>query len=267
MTRTQLHVDVTSDAFHLPGKHSQRSHGNRKGRVETPKSALDPPVNDLPNSITGTRVMSQDEFNRRVLSASTGGEVASAVPISTDTDLNAALESELSGVVTREDARDAYSFYTHSGYVETNSELRASDGDVNALTGELRNIVTVFDDVMAVSSTTDDVVVYRGIKDPRMTFGNAFSLNVGANVDLTWRDEGYSSTTTSSDIAEGFSGTTGGVLLRILAPSGTKMTGTPYSSAAGEDEYIINRGASYRAVADYIDDYTGVRTFDVEVVM
>jgi hypothetical protein len=121
---------------------------------------------------------------------------------------------------------------------------------------------------MSNAQVGKDVAVYRGIRDPKKTFGSSWD-SLENNEGLTWTDEGFSSTTASEDAADYFlTGSSASVKMRILVPKGTKAMFLPKAASLTRDEQeiLLNRGLTYRIIRDTERDKNGVRLVDVEVV-
>jgi 2'-5' RNA ligase len=121
---------------------------------------------------------------------------------------------------------------------------------------------------MANAKVDRDVAVYRGIRNPRRTFGPAWDSREN-NEGLTWQDKGFSSTTASAEVADNFvADSAAGVKMRILVPQGTKALHLPKTEAliSDEQEILLNRGLTYRIIRDTKRDKFGIRLIDVEIV-
>lgn len=288
--RTRLTVDVNSN-FHLPGKHNQKSHGNRAGKkgntpARTSKHASLP--SDATPAQVETRVdeiyeenaaappakpstpMSPAEFDERAESAATGEDAFQELTFSDWGKLNNHMESI--GVTNT-----GVAYYKEGGYSEINgalrlgTELRDAD-DPNARMWE--RTVHGLDSLTAESETKNDILVYRGIDSPEATFGDAWRT-FGDNTGLEWTDDGFTSTSANEEVASRFSDDEGGgVRMRILVPGGTpaftpdRASGQSVNSE--EREIIVKRKSTYRVVRDYRDydeeNDVDVRIVDVEVV-
>jgi ADP-ribosyltransferase exoenzyme len=154
--------------------------------------------------------------------------------------------------------------YAESGYAQINADLRAGTTD----SPETADRIAALDAAMQSSQLTQDVVVGRGIRDPEDVFGDAWN-----NTDvtgLTFTDRGFVSTTTNpAQIASGRNFQTGsnGAFMRIVLPQGTSALaiGKNETSPFSEKEIILDRGLTYRVVADNGVNEDGTRMLDVEV--
>jgi ADP-ribosyltransferase exoenzyme len=124
------------------------------------------------------------------------------------------------------------------GAYVVNADLREQDG----FTSTERNAATVaqIDSLMTQSSLRQDAVVYRRAQ-VRDVFG-ADVEKVGDLTGLSWRDNGYVSTSTQprADLS-------GSMNMRILAPAGTPGFSHP---ALDNDEVLLGRGLTFEIVAD-----------------
>lgn len=269
---------LTADAFHLPGNHNQKSHGNRAGKKDnvpgkTSKHAPLSPKSDgdakksSPKSKTA-RIMSKTEFDDRSENAAQQDDVFAETPVDDElaSVINLISTGDLKGVDENE-VRAAYADYTGAGYLTINDVLRATN-DLEYLGKSTRKTVEVMDKVMDASKIRKDIFVYRGIRNPQKTFGKAFvnSDEPDANRGLTWVDNAFVSTSTKQSVSSAFSGS-GSVLMRILVPKGAKATGTPYSQFPQESEVVLDRGTKFRVVSSQRSGPTGTMIFDVEVVL
>lgn len=288
MTRIQLHVDVNS-TFHLPGKHNQKSHGNRAGKqnnipAKTSKHApLSPDATpaqvdehideiyqenaDAPTSSPDTP-MDPFEFAERADAAAQGEDAFQALTFSSLRQINNHMES-----IGRDSV--GVSYYKEGGYSEINDSLRLGmeprDSD-DPDTQLWERVTNSMDNIMAESKAEEDIIVYRGIFSPERMFGSSWRSR-GSNVGLEWQDDGFTSTSVDRNIANQFTdGFEGGVLMRVLVPKGTRAF-TPDSSGSTlseEREIIVDRKSRYRVVRDELEwddeNETMLHFLDVEVV-
>lgn len=264
MTRTRLTADINS-AFHLPDKHNQKSHGNRAGKKDNVPSKTSKHAPEGKKKSTSTELMTEAEFESRASNAARGEDVFAQLVINDDVssveDLIAS--GKLSGVSTA-DARNAYLDYTAGGYEIINGQLRKTN-DVNDLDDDKATTVKTLDKMMNASQLGGDIIVQRGIRDPRTMFGDAFVNDrvPNSNRGLTWVDNGFASTTVSSEMADEFGRD---VIMNILVPKGMRATGAPWSKFPIEREVILPRGTKYRVVSSYRAQGTGRTTFNVEII-
>lgn len=299
MTRTHLTVDVNS-VFHLPGKHNQKSHGNRAGKKDnvSGKTSKHAPISPdiTPAEVTArvneihednaaappaspNALLSPFEFEDQVGAAAAGEDAFQELPFPNWNDVtrHMSVNDGMMGDTPERTVLAGVGNYKEGGFVEINNSLRFGRkprdlDDPNSMMWE--RSVHGMDAVMAESRTKNDIVVYRGIDSPIATFGDAWR-NFGDNTGLEWTDEGFTSTTVDERVISKFvDDEAGGVRMRILVPAGTRAF-TP-DRAAGqsrdseEREIIINRGGRYRVVRDYRDydeeNDVDTRIIDVEVV-
>lgn len=250
------------DAFHLPGKHNQKSHGNRTGKKDR----------DLKNSAptqqkksTSTKPMTRVEFESRASSAARDEDVFAQLVVNDDMKSVASLvdSGKLPGLSVA-DVGQAYGEYTGSSYETINTQLRSTNS-INDLSDDEAATVKTLDQVMKVSPLTGDIIVQRGIKNPRKTFGDAFvdSNEPDSNRGLTWTDDAFTSTTASSEVADVFGSD---VVMNILVPKGTYATAAPGTEFPAEFEIILPRGTKFRVVSSHRSRSIGRMVFNVEVI-
>lgn len=268
---------LIADAFHLSGKHDQRSHGNRAGKstnVPGKTSKYAPIIESInsqnasaPTADASTAQNAADNFDDRVRNAVSGAAVLDAVTYADRDsllDAYAAERGDTGDAPTRDAVDRSIKNYQGTSYLSINGELRASD-----VTPPIRKHIDNIDAVMRISATTDDVVVYRGVSDPQLTFGPAWNTD-GDNSGLEWRDEGYTSTTGDEKISKkflkGYSGGPG-VQMRLLVPRNTPAIVPDVANPQlrkNETELLLARGRRFRVVRDETRD--GQRSLDVEVI-
>jgi SPP1 gp7 family putative phage head morphogenesis protein len=247
------------NSFHLPGRHEQKKHGNRKSK----KSAV--------NAGTSLDAIRSD-YDTRITQAARDDDVFDATGIRDKRALYKRIrqnDDELGGV-EGDVIRSSINDYVNNGYTKYNTALRQDD-DSDVAEG-----VRAIDAAINESSLTNDVVMWRGVLDPSVTFGSAWKAT-GDNSGLTYVDHGYSSLSAYEEVADNFSTRygmeTNGVKMRILIPKGKKLLGVEQNiedEANSEGELLGERGLKFRVVRDYSSpgpkQGTTVRTLDVEVV-
>jgi ADP-ribosyltransferase exoenzyme len=156
---------------------------------------------------------------------------------------------------------------------------------------EIMARVTDLDQTMSVSPLPEPVVVYRGVKDGSVMFGNAWYgkylgepgdsmeqqdamwelWEAGERPDLTgvtWEEKAYSHTTVNGGRLAGYAkkimSSMEPVAMTITVPAGTHAV--QMSEIDHEAELMLERGLRYRVVADHGVDDGGVRRLDVEVI-
>lgn len=273
MTRVQI-VVTPGEAFHLPGGHNQKSHGNRAGKKDNVpgKTSKHAPAgkSDSPNSrrkktapkkSTPKGPMTAEQFDARVADAARGIDVHDELVVndSLETIEKMHADGKLGGLSV-DDVAEAYLTYTDFNYMDINKALRR--GNTGPLSSGEKKTISTLDEMMKLSPLKKDVVVMRGIKDPRAVFGDAYvrSDDPNANRGLTWIDGAFTSTTTEKKVADGFNA---GVMMNILVPKGTLATGTPASQYPEESEIILPRGTKFRVVRSR---RAATMVLDVEVV-
>lgn len=290
----QVTASATAETFHLPGKHNQKSHGNRKskGTAKGSNSSTDGKSKSSSEN-TKSSTSPKKSFNERVANAKTGNEALTSAPIHNRKTLDAMTTEErpaypgarynveedvpLNGV-PGDKVREAVSDYSGNGYQNINWALRVSGGDDDAIPDthptkpgiysakRAKEGITGVDAAMKASPLENDVVVYRGIANPNLTFGDAWQAD-GDNSGLTYVDNAYVSTTVDQNVARTFASSGAGVHMNILVPKGKNAIGIEQGADSGlshEKELLLDRKYTYRINRDYIEN--GVRTLDVEVV-
>ena len=143
-------------------------------------------------------------------------------------------------------------------YADINTELRSGDiYEFNA------RVIGYMDVGFEHSDVTSDVIVHRGISDPKIMFGEAWNAE-GDNTGLTWEDPAYMSTTTSQTVARSYATNDlirkDGVMMRMLVKSGT-----PAIPMRGNlSQLLLGKGRKSTIVRDYVNK-DGYRALDVEV--
>lgn len=247
---------VVAATFHLPGRHEQKKHGNRRGKPSTPTGDSADGSNSAPKT--------EDSFARRMANATTGAAVGDSVTIRDEDSLHAvASEGHLNGRSIGS-ITNSIDEYQTLAYEDINDHLRSNDGDLAGADDEVVTYTRDIDAIMQSSQLSEDALVYRGIWSAPTTFGSAWQRD-GDNTGLTWEDQAFVSTSTDGKIIERISNATtnsNGVNMRVLVPRGTHAIGIDPSSA--ESEFLLNRGRRFRVARDYTRD--GARWLDVEVI-
>lgn len=212
--------------------------------------------------------MSAADFDSRRDAAAEGDGVYESVEVDDTMDSVERLidDGKLKGI-TVDQVSDGYQHYTDLGYQTMNAGLRKSN-DLSKLSADDRKATQALDKVIAASPLKTDVIVYRGIVNPEKMFGDAYvdSDEENANRGLTWVDDGFTSTSISTEAFENFAFGGNGVAMNILVPKGAHAAGTPDSANENEYEITLPRGTTFRVVASRRND-EGQMEFDVEVVM
>lgn len=270
---------MTNTAFHLPGRHNQKAHGNRKGRpnnIASKYSKIAPMTKDeiradnakAPPAEPAVVQKQETKFERDVASAKKNADVFSAVSHGTRTDLLKAYdeESEDAEYVPADVVDEALDHYQGGGAYDMNEEMR--DGETDGLTGEY---IDAIDQVMKMSELTDDVVLYRGVGSPTTMFAGAWNPD-GDNSGLEWTDPGYTSASADVSMALTFAHLDStaeeeGLLMRMVAPKGTPALVIDKKDPwrGYQSEILLNRQMRFRAVRDYMIDGQQ-RVIDVEVI-
>lgn len=260
--------------FHLPGKHSQKSHGHLGGGL-TGQDAL----NAVPAKLTPAPRAHMGDNTGASLDAPEGSGSAEAL-------------SEYEGVeyhVTNETLRGSFS--------------KADPNDPHTIKREAEVAARVadIDKTMAVSPLSDDVEVHRGFTKGKRVFGDDWHGDVvdwddfdhgtdrwkaGERPNLTglkFRDKGYVSTSADGRVADEFvrrqaeflkgTGDLEGepVVMRMKVPKGTGAVRLGDMSPAGKKpttsaEILLRRGLNMRVTRDHGVDEKGIRRLDIEVI-
>lgn len=274
---------TAAHAFHLPGKHAQKSHGHGGGEAMH----------------TGSKKELQkarEKFDGQLSGARTGGEAMGSVPLG----VAWGDDSKTVGGVNNGEVSAAVSTYAGStGYYDVNEGLRRSHGDPKTVVKpppnpgknsnapdsplqtneDVRATIDTMDRGMAASHVEHDVVVHRMISEPEHQFGSSYRHD-GDNTGLSWRDHAYTSTS-----AVGMEGTLafqgsrlrGGfeeagkpmVMMRIVIPKGQSAL---LGRSGLEGEIILPHDTEFRIVRDNgnVDDrgraHAGTRFVDVEII-
>lgn len=228
--------------FHLAGKHDQSTHGH--------------------GSRTTISVAEQQDFAKRRDKATSGKKVLKAAKTTDD---------------FKTESRSVEGYQGSGNFI--NDELRQDQ-----LQDQWTETVGDFDSMMAGSKLDRDVVVTRGIQNPYAIFGSDWNQDPAvSNAGLQWKDRGFVSTSVDTGVSDYFAQRTvnegtytrysafenQGVKMNILVPKGTgavsfgKKTG--FSDLAHEQELLLDRGLTFRIMADH-GRVDGVRSIDVEVV-
>ncbi|GGN86341.1 hypothetical protein GCM10010112_67780 [Actinoplanes lobatus] len=211
------------------------------------------------STVSGEQAAAQEQtFDERLATATAGKDALAAAP------LNLVRKKTAPGAQLTAPQRSALNDYKKMAYATINAVLRGTTDHPSAVASATPKIDAI-DSAMADSALTSDVLIYRGLGSVRQFFGRDRAAE-----DLTgaeWHELAYVSTTTAEQTAVKFGGGSAskgdGLVLRILAPKGTG--GVTLSAAGYESEILLERGRSYRVVADHgvVD---GVRRLDVEML-
>lgn len=257
---------TAADAFHLAGKHDQRTHGHGGAAPldHTSSKDIKKSKKDFAKKSAGAATGEWDVYGSAPLSSqnvSTGaaphpGEVALAtgyVGTPAHADVNGGLRAAHGNL---DDVRLASE---HSGRFRDSNELRDTIGQI--------------DDGMENSVLSQDVIAHRLVSNPESAFGGRV-VRGRDNSGVAWRDHGFSSVTSGNSDSLHFQMTRlrGGfdapaakepvMQMRVFIPKGTHaMGGRQY-----ERELVIDRGTGFRIVNDHGVNNENVWHVDVEVV-
>lgn len=195
-------------------------------------------------------------FADRLDDALTGDEARAAAPLS----LLRPSEVRGRGSALRPDEAAELASYKGAGFSTINPWLRDHEDDPRP---DLEARVSEIDSALARSPLGADIVVYRGIVDPALVFGDAAGVNLAG---AQWRELAYVSTSTAEGPARLFAllGADGeAAVMRILVPEG--VGAVELSNGDYESELLLERGLRMRVVADS-GPGTRPRVLDVEVL-
>lgn len=169
---------------------------------------------------------------------------------------------------TRKAVQRSLQSYEAGGYYNINTYLRLDPAD--AATRRQYQILRRYgikdvkniDRAMAASPLPHAVETFRGIKNPRIVFGSAWSES-SSNVGLQWIEDSFASSTVSEGVARNFASGNDGVVMRLIAPKG--VGAIKLADMNSEAELMLERGLAFRIAADHgvVD---GRRMIDVEIV-
>jgi hypothetical protein len=176
-----------------------------------------------------------------------------------------------------------------NSYLRRGSNYDGARSDMSELAKANDERIAEVDKSMAVSRLPEPVVVYRGVKDGSQMFpeniwyGSALDGDTLAEQDanwerweagyrpdltgVTWEEKAYAHTTVIGERLSGYARRLGGmepVAMTIIVPAGTGAV--HMSTMEHEAELMLERGLSFRVVADNGVDAGGVRRLDVEVL-
>lgn len=237
---------IASAAFHLAGKHNQKSHGHGgQGELEQVSGR------DLKKA--------RKSYDSAVSKADASRDATRHVP------LGMGAGSATVDGVSNDGVSTALSAYTGSDKsYDINSALRAASGHLDSAsvpsgssfhsTEEMHSVIRTMDAGMAASHTSSDVVTMRAVD------AKAFAGRLHPGVDnsgLTWREHGFVSTTTSVETRQlhqhiihqksGDYSPPPTLVMNIHIPKGSHaLRGSPY-----EHEIIIDRGSTFRIIHDH----------------
>jgi ADP-ribose pyrophosphatase YjhB (NUDIX family) len=167
------------------------------------------------------------------------------------------------------EAKYAIHSYTGSGYTPINKILLKGQENDPKAEAHYRQEIHAIDEAMRHSTVAEDVIVYRGERNPSRSFPEGVWSLDGGMEGMEWTFKPFSSTSTAVSVAQSFA--QGGTqdskgaqptVMRIRVPKRTHGI----SIANGhEEELILDRGLHYRVVADH-GVQEGIRYLDVEVV-
>lgn len=161
--------------------------------------------------------------------------------------------------------RLVFSGYKGYAYQNYNQYLRSGFG------GFYREQIEAMDNVLDSSRLKEDVIMWRGVKNPRGIMGDIVD---GDLTGLEWQEDAYDSMSADRRVADDFAIRKDGegMRMRILVPKGAPMLQLSEWATEGretrvyEAEGLGGRGWRKKIVADHGYDEDGVRNVDVEVI-
>lgn len=151
---------------------------------------------------------------------------------------------------------EAFGNYTGAMYKTVNPRLRAG----KSVSSDDKEDLAIMDKAFAKASLSQAVTVYRGLA-PEI----ASKLTVGSS----FKDGGFTSTSTDKDIGRMYTNIGGGgsALMEIRVPKGAKAISVKSASQfTKENEILLNRGSSFRVVGEKAATRLRPRTLIVEMV-
>jgi 8-oxo-dGTP pyrophosphatase MutT (NUDIX family) len=178
-------------------------------------------------------------------------------------------------------ARDAFGHYQGSGYGPINRSYLDKNTPANSY---LISETDAMEEVFKHSRTTEDIIVYRGERNPSRSFAPGVWSLVGGMEGMEWTFPPFSSTSTEEHVAHGFADagteykdknpTAQPTIMKVRVPKGTPAVGLAHTGKSAdvsvthyEREVVLGPGTRYRVVTDHGVDSKGVRHLDVEVVL
>lgn len=154
----------------------------------------------------------------------------------------------------QEKISEAFGAYQTEDFAAVNDTLRGVDPQVvadrhgAAAAAQAPGRVALLDAAFDQASLNRDVVLYRGTGSGRGILGDPATWGDDLT-GRTWRDDAYSSSSASPEVASRFT-RDNGVRLRVLAPKGTRAVRVASGPDDTELEVVLDRGAQYRVVRD-----------------
>jgi len=155
--------------------------------------------------------------------------------------------------------KHAVGVYYGAGSGRINGDLRAGRPFIEPSDKEASRLL---DQVLDRSSVPDNLVVYRGMYNPTI----AKAIDRESAMDLTFKEKGYTSTSTSKKVATKFTTPdSDSILAEIRLPKGSKggLISPDYSS---ENEILLPKGTEFRVVAYRYDLDLNKKVVTLEIV-
>jgi hypothetical protein len=169
----------------------------------------------------------------------------------------------------------ALNTYQGSGYNGMALHLRGDRSLPKYQSASYQSDIDAIDRVMSHAELTEDVVVYRGERNPSRSFPEGVWSMTGGMEGMEWTFPTYSSTSASEEAAREFAkggtnnenGKAQPTVFRIRVPKGHHAMALDEGyMKETEHELLLPHHLRYRVVKDHGVDSTGVRRLDVEAL-
>jgi hypothetical protein len=182
-----------------------------------------------------------------------GGTATPTAPADTTTTTGGVATTPLT-----KDERSALDGYSGTYYREINETLRGGSPWTDLSPAELKAEIAHLDASINKGTLAAETTLYRG------TSPAALGGGIPA-VGTTLSDKGFLSTSRSSNIAEAFQNmSTGGVMMRITAPRGTRAADVSYHTGGHEQELLLGRSTKLKVTG--VSASGGRTVVDVTVI-
>lgn len=164
-----------------------------------------------------------------------GGGGGSTVPVNTSVTSGGVATTPLT-----KDERSALDGYSGTYYREINETLRGGSPWTDLTPAQLKAEIAHLDASINKGTLAAETTLYRGTSPAALGGGLPA-------VGSTLSDKGFLSTSRSEKIAGAFANmSTGGVMLKITAPRGTKASDVSHHTGGREQELLLGRNAKLR---------------------
>jgi hypothetical protein len=156
------------------------------------------------------------------------------------------------------DERSALDGYSGTYYREINETLRGGSPWTDLSPAELRAEIAHLDASIRKGTLTAETTLYRGTSPAALGGGLPA-------VGTVMSDKAFLSTSRSSNIADAFANmSTGGVMMRITAPRGTRAADVSHHTGGHEQEILLGRNTKLKVTG--VSTSGGRTVVDVSVV-